>query len=38
LSVLVDATLEFPSESAAAPAGMLATTMPVPDMPLTDTV
>src|SRR3954453_18432857 len=35
LSVLVDAALGFPAASAAAPAGMLATTVPVPVIPAT---
>src|SRR5687767_3686504 len=38
LSVLVEATLGFPPASTAAPAGMEATTVPVPVMPLTMTV
>src|SRR6185503_10072278 len=38
LSVLVDARLNLPTASAAAPAGMFATTVPLPVMPVTDTL
>src|SRR5438552_615746 len=38
LSLEVEAALRLPAVSVAAPAGILATTVPVPDMPVTVTV